>query len=119
MARLLATVAALFVLAGCSDVPREEEDPSDLGPQGAAASAVDLPACDDVWRPGRTLPADYEGCAQGDIMAFADPDECADGSRLHTYDDDLWAFAGRSVQRSPALRSEDPAFEDAERTCAG
>lgn len=68
-------VPLVLLLAGCATTDREEAP--------VAREAGDpLPRCADVWRPGETLPPDYDGCAEGDGLVSPRFTRCRAGQRF-------------------------------------
>lgn len=93
MKTALTAAALLVALAACSS---QADEPA---PKKDAQSGT--PACSDVWQEGATLPADYEGCETADTIEAAVYYDCADGTRLTTFQDKWWALAGEKVHADP------------------
>ena len=67
---LLAVVLSTSVLAGCGG----DDSGEDSGQPEASGAVESLPACDEVWVAGETLPDDYDGCViQGNEIAVFSP----------------------------------------------
>lgn len=83
--RKLAVLFALLVMGtGCADKGTETEDPT---------HGEEFPACADVWQEGKQLPADYEGCANGDTIEVP----VLGGDGRVAYDDRLAAKPGETI----------------------
>lgn len=51
----------------------------------------EYPKCDDVWVAGKTLPANYDGCLNGDAVEVYSAFDCNDGkTQLGSYQDRFW-----------------------------
>ena len=90
--RLLVLGLAALLLAAC------EADPEPIPEATASAikelqeikDAIDaMPKCADVWIEGQRLPADYEGCMNGDVLE-AGVSSC--GGKLFTYEPEGHGF---------------------------
>lgn len=82
LSSLISGLAVTAVLAACSgNVTRPE--PSQT------------PACSQVWVEGDTLPADYEGCMDGESLVVA----ISDNTGAVVYDDRLAAKPGQSIAK--------------------
>lgn len=87
----------------------------DLGP-GKQAYA----ACGDVWKAGKTLPTNYDGCMLGDMAQLGGDWECKNGTKLVTYDPQhMWAVTGQTVHTPAGDSASDPAYGKAYKTCMG
>ncbi|MET0449861.1 MAG: hypothetical protein ABW004_15715 [Aeromicrobium sp.] len=102
---MLATVTALLLLAGCSsggdsDGSTASNEPSSTVSPSATAdtpTAASGPDCDDVWRAGQVLPADYTSCLDGGAAGTQDVTECTDGTSLVVYLDSFYAVTGEKI----------------------
>jgi len=56
------------------------------------------PTCSDVWVVGKSLPADYEGCARGGKIKAASTLICKDGTEISTLDDRFWSVDGGPIK---------------------
>ena len=84
--RKLAVVFALLVLStGCGDKEQKAEDP---------IQGEEFPACAELWQVGNELPADYEGCLDGDTLVAS----VIDGEGNVVYDDTLQAKPGSKIE---------------------
>lgn len=61
-----------------------------------------MPECGDIWVDGKTLPGDYEGCADdgGDLVLPA-LSSCADGSQFTSHDDRFFARLNGTIEVGP------------------
>lgn len=132
MRRLSFVIVSVLLLAGCSsggssDGPDEAEQspgsavatdtPGASGSPAATSKVPTGPPCSSVWQEGKTLPADYEGCLDGDTPGEADVIDCSDGSQLITYADEFFARSGQEIMKpvdAPIQDTEDysAAFSD-------
>jgi hypothetical protein len=127
---LVASAAALVLLAGCGDESSEPTaDDGTSGTSGASdgagtptaptptpsAPASDLPSCDEVWVAGAVLPEGYAGCFDGTAEVVPDPLSCSSGQKIVTYDP-YWAVPGAKVQETSGLDT-DPAFATVKNQC--
>lgn len=78
-----------------------------------------LPDCSGVWVAGRKLDERYDGCATMQSMDLAVVIDCADGSRLTTYQDRYWAVLGGRIKDSGSNGgiSDDPGYSDDYQAC--
>lgn len=83
----LAALALLAALTGCSG-----------GSQDVSDVEEGLPSCSSVWTVGETLPADYDGCTDGDTIVVAVSQSCTSGEDLVSYDDQLVARYGGTIE---------------------
>ena len=96
-----ALLVALALVAGCSgDAP----DAADSASQPTASDRTQAdkastgPAeCSEVWRPGRSLPQRYNGCAAGGSTVVPALVACRNGGSLVTYRDRMYAVTGHRV----------------------
>ena len=111
---LLAVVLSTSVLAGCGG-----DDSGEDAAQEASGAVESLPACDDVWVAGETLPDDYDGCViQGNEIAVFSPGECPGGDQYATYDDTFYAVGGDTIEESPSGDIfSDPKFQKFTESC--
>lgn len=121
--RPAATAALLFVLTACagddSDADRTSQPP---GAPAEAPSQTEggggLPSCANVWVPGETLAADYNGCELANGTTYpAVGIPCKDGSgRLFAFDqqgsdaDEFFALSGDEIQESADAQAYASAF---------
>lgn len=90
------------------------------------ALSGDLPACADVWVPGRTLPLDYIGCMKPGVEGVQETahGNCKDGRQLYTVDNPktgapkYYGIVGQPIRASPAGLS-DPGFHQTWVDCQG
>lgn len=124
--RWLAVPALVLVtLTGCGS-ETDEGDARATAPaetptsESAAEPSSDLPACDEVWVDGATLPARYAGCVDADgVEVAAESRECSIGKPLVTYGDAFYAVPGRVVNEVAGSLDEDPAYQSALASCTG
>jgi hypothetical protein len=101
----LVTATALLMLAGCSSGDGSDESASEPEATTTASSASPSaspdapsgPSCDDVWRAGELLPADYTSCAADGETAEQEVTDCLDGSSLVVYLDSFYAITGQEI----------------------
>lgn len=125
MRRLLMLTASTVLLAACS-TGSDSGGSADAEPTGRESGKATAPAadgsssrspeaaptgpdCDDVWKDGERLPADYESCVADGVAGEADVVKCQDGSRLITYADQFFAVPGQ-----PISQPEDAPIQDTE-----
>ena len=92
-----AVALALVGLAGCGD-----DEPRKDRPEGA-------PDCADVWVEGKTLPADYEGCNDGDtFVVLTTVGDC----ELASYegDEEFFANLGGTISKVDPSLADDPEY---------
>lgn len=104
MRYLIGAFLAAVALAGCSS----SDDSS---------NSNSTPSCADVWQPGATLPADYQGCRRADGTLEAAVAITCDGPDLVTYGSISFAFLGGTVHRVSELAT-DPSYKAALDRCA-
>lgn len=131
MRRLLPVLVTVLLLAGCSGSSSEgtagpDGSGSDRGSDGTSSSATgtpappSAPACDVIWKAGRTLPADYDGCAEGGAAGSEETVECTDGSRLVAYADTFYARTGGTIRQPELAPMQDTdEFSAAYTDCTG
>jgi hypothetical protein len=97
--RLVVAAAIAFMATGCS---------GDGGNDKASAeTSGGLPTCSDVWGDGKTLPDDYNGCADGDTIEAAVIQDCDSGiGRFTTYRDQFHALLGGKITEAPSSSKE-------------
>lgn len=135
MKTLVALLLALAVLSGCGsddgddgasgatdgDSPRADVY-SEATTDDSAQESDDgvYPACDEVWVPGQTVPAAYDGCLDGDTIEGAASFDCTDGTSLQSFRDELWALGdGPIAEKTTPEIAADPAYKAAYDTCVG
>lgn len=105
MKRLLIAAPLIAALCACSnqDAAPKADDPEPsvtiTVPESSPPEGPDIPACDDVWKLGATLPADYDGCTWPD-GAIESPVvyDCDSGIGKFTgYDDRFFALIGGKI----------------------
>lgn len=126
MRRLSFVIVSVVLLAGCSSGGGSDDasGPGTNGSDGATRSpaVTDSPSapgatsttptgppCSSVWQEGKTLPADYAGCLDGDVPGEADVIDCEDGSRLITYANEFFARSGDKI-----IKPADAPLQDTE-----
>jgi hypothetical protein len=131
MRRLLPVLLATLLLAGCSGSSGSSGSGSagagsDGGDGGTTSATSGTPAppsapeCDSIWKAGRTLPADYAGCAEDGANGTEETVECKDGTRLVAYDDTFYArTGGRIVEPELAPMQDTDEFSAAYADCTG
>lgn len=84
---LVTGVALAALLSGCgaADAPTPASD--------------SLPACDDIWVAGGTIPEDYAGCKDADdVLQVSDVQECTkNDQRFTTFGDQYYGVLGSAV----------------------
>lgn len=113
----LAVLLVAVLAAGCSDEPAPDlltaSPAPELTPQQSEGPA--LPSCDDVWVDGATLPVNYEGCMNGDVIEAMASLDCDSGAEVFvTYQDRLFAFLGGPITEAG---SDSPAYGKAYEEC--
>lgn len=120
--RRLTTVAVLaLALTACGGGDDEAEEGGTTAPETSESSSEAaepaVPTCSDVWQEGQSLPADYEGCMDGETLVVATFLSCSDGRSLYTYEGvepNLFAFDTDAIQVGGAA---DRAYSDAYGEC--
>ncbi len=105
-----ALLAVAFVV-GCSS-----DDTSGSSSNGGGGG---MPACDDVWVDGNTLPKDYEGCLNGNTIEAAVTRDCKDGTKFTTYQDHFYAVLDDTIHANMGETAADPAYKTAYNKCLG
>jgi hypothetical protein len=123
LARGALAAAMLVLVAGCGDDEGDSaEDPSGDTPSSLSPSATDggtgLPACDEVWVAGATLPRSYQGCEQDGTAVQADKHACSYGGAIVEFDDRFYAVAGKQINEVRSLAGSDQ-FRQALSACQG
>lgn len=115
--RTVAPALALILTAALSACGSSSNDAANdtSGPTSSGASSV--PSCGDVWKAGATLPADYDGCMNGDMLEAAAFFTCGDGSKLYQYASDFWAFGGKTIHEEPGGAAGAKAYKAAYGAC--
>ena len=110
----LVAVVLATSLAGCGG-----DSGADAGQPEASGAVETLPACDEVWVAGETLPDDYDGCViQGDEIAVFSPAECPSGDQYATHEDRFYAVVGDTIEESPSGDVfSDPTFQKFTQSC--
>lgn len=124
----LATVATVLLLAGCtsgegSDDTAAAPAPDTSGsPTTATSTPKDEPApeCDEVWKAGNKLPADYTTCLEDGQTAASDVVPCVDGSSLVVHLDTFYGITGHKISEPDVAPLQDTdEFGEAYATCTG
>lgn len=103
--RVIGCLLLAIALTACGDKP-DGNSPSGEG---------DLPKCSDVWVNGETLPADYDGCANGGTTEAAVTIDCTDGGEFTTYDDRFFAVLGGKITEADP---DSESYTEAYNACA-
>lgn len=113
--RLIAVLPLLLLpLAACGEATEDEPSAG-----STAASPTGLPACEDVWVDGETLPEDYAGCFDGTADVTAQQRSCSIGQPLVTYDDMFYAMAGARINEVAGGLEADEGYQSALMSCTG
>lgn len=114
MRTLTALAVLVLALSACSN--GESDDDTDNA--GTITSVEDerasLPACADVWQDGATLPDDYDGCMEGDMLVVAVTLDCTTGSGFTTFEDRMFARMGGVIDEDD---SDSPSYRKAWNDC--
>lgn len=122
---LVSTVAVAALSTACtSSESGRGPGPDDSTPSTSAKSTrapeVAGPDCADVWKAGKTLPADYTECDAGTTQGRQVVTKCLDDTRLVLYNDALWGVTGGKVVGSDVFPVQDTeAYGAAYSTCTG
>lgn len=128
MRRLLPALVTVLLLTGCSGSSSEGAAPGDEGDRGGAASSSGAPTpksptgpdCDDVWKAGKTLPADYDGCVTNGSAGEEEIVKCTDGTRFVAYLDTFYARTGDTIVEPEVAPMQDTdEFSAAYTACTG
>ena len=76
------------------------------------------PPCSSVWQDGSTLPSDYDGCMDGDTFEVLITRDCADGSKLTTFQDRFYAVLGGTIHESEGEQADDAGYARAWHECS-
>ncbi len=103
---LVAGVALAALLTGCG---------RDEGPTPVSET---LPACDDIWVAGETIPEDYEGCRDEDgVLQVSEIKECTKSDdRFTTFGEEFYGLLGGAI-RDDGLSS--PSYDELYAGCFG
>lgn len=115
---LSVAVVGLLALGACGS----DDDAAPAGEASSGASqetgaAGDLPACDEVWQTGETLPRDYEGCSEDGSTVPPEAISCSSGQTFVTFEESHYAVAGGLVRQVEGDIDTDPAYRKAVRSC--
>lgn len=119
-AALVAIPLGLALLAGCGDDADDvAKDPADSAGSPSASRPVPagMPACQDVWKAGSTIPARYRGCVDGDTVVQAARRPCESGQVLVTYADAFYGVLGGPVNPVPGGLAKSPRYRQAKLAC--
>lgn len=108
-ASLVLVLSVALLTAGCAQAGGQHRD--------TVTATSSLPACDELWTDGGTLPEDYRGCTDegGEVTAPVTLN-CADGDVLVTYDDRFIAAPGGEIIEVAVDSAE---YERAFTACSG
>ncbi|MCW2829741.1 MAG: hypothetical protein JWP31_433 [Aeromicrobium sp.] len=82
---------------GTPDRNVSSASPSSSGPP--ASPSATGPDCNDVWKAGKTLPADYEGCLADGRPGSQETYACNDGTTLVAFQDSFYGVTGGKIVR--------------------
>ncbi len=111
MRRLALLILTALLLTGCNgggsddakDGGKTDDTTTNATPKPTG------PACDDIWKAGETLPADYKSCVQGGAIAEQEVYECTDDTLLVAFNDSMYAVTGGKI-----VQPEIQPFQDTE-----
>ena len=113
----ITAVALLAIsLTACGN-ESDQEGSGDTGNESSAPPEASVPACDEVWVEGETLPEDYEGCDLDGTVQAAVYYDCADGRKFAAYggvEPNLWAFYGDAINAGGV---DDESYAEAFASC--
>lgn len=114
-------VVGLLALGACGS-DTAEEPAATVGSSPTAQTSDDagadgLPACDDVWQTGETLPAGYAGCVQDGATVEVDALACSSGQKFVTFEESHYAVVGGLVREVEGEIDTDRAYRKAVRSC--
>lgn len=98
------------------EVESEDVEPSAEG---------EPPLCDDVWKIGQTLPADYRGCVGQEGISADVGVDCIDGTTLYvlenpeTGDDQYFGVTGQEISNADDGGADDAPYAAAYAACVG
>jgi len=123
LGRCALVAATLLLAAGCGDDEGDtaEDTSTDASASTSASPSSDagaLPACDEVWVAGETLPRGYQGCEQDGATVKPDKHPCSYGSAIVEFDDRFYAVTGKQINEVPSL-AESKQFQQALTACQG
>lgn len=79
-----------------------------------------LPACEDIWKAGATLPTDYAGCILSGETRLEQSTKCKDGTRLIVHDEQFYALTSQKIVEVNVAPLEDsPAYGKVFSACTG
>jgi hypothetical protein len=120
MKRFVMAAVLLLTLTACGDGSDGAgsdagDDKNGSASPGATPTSpppgVEVPSCSSVWKIGKTLPKNYQGC-EADDGKFEAPVITPDCAAI-AFSDSLWAVPGGPVTQAAGFALDDPDFQAA------